>query len=213
MFADRPGKVATSLCGDSCTDHPREARPLAISPPSDIVLDVARAAEPTAVEAARAELLRRAHGPADVPFDVEARPLQVASAPGLSRTTSQDSLPDASRKFEAMILQTFISSMMPKNAEGTYGQGIAGDMWKSMMAEKIAGVVAERGGIGIADRIFGDFHMQGETKIPVAGVTPHADLSVGAPSAVATALVDQIERQLAREIGTQAAYGAGLFKK
>ncbi len=32
-----------------------------------------------------------------------------------------------------MVLQTFIQNMLPKNTEGVYGEGLSGDMWKSMM--------------------------------------------------------------------------------
>lgn len=186
---------------------------MAISPPSDIVLDVARAAGPDAVAAARSELLRKA-GDAGKGFTMaEAAPARPTTAPPLTRMASAEPLPDASRKFEAMVLQTFISSMLPKNAEGTYGQGVAGDMWKSMMAEKLAGVVAERGGIGIAAHVLGDFQMDGEERQPIAGISPSAGMTGAGPGAVAGALVDQIQRQMTREIGSFAAPAeTGLFK-
>lgn len=60
---------------------------------------------------------------------------------------------DAAQKFEAFVLQTFIQDMMPKEAEGVFGSGVAGDFWRSMMAEKIAEQVAERGDLGIADLV------------------------------------------------------------
>ena len=56
-----------------------------------------------------------------------------------------------------MVLQTFIQNMLPKDGEAVYGKGMAGDMWKSLMAEKMAQVMAERGGIGIADRMLGQY--------------------------------------------------------
>ena len=31
-----------------------------------------------------------------------------------------------------------MQAMLPKDAETVYGKGVAGDMWKSMMAEKLA---------------------------------------------------------------------------
>lgn len=188
---------------------------MAISPPSDIVLEVARAAEPADVANARAQLLRRAQGvAADVAFDAGDIPSRSSAAMPLGRTASASSMPDASKKFEAMVLQTFISSMMPKNAEGTYGEGIAGEMWKGLMAEKIAGVVAERGGIGIADRVLGDFQMRDESKVAVSGITSQEELAEGGrPTMIAGAFVNQIERQLARELGTQASSAdTGLFK-
>ena len=55
------------------------------------------------------------------------------------------------RKFEAFILQTFFQELLPENTESVFGKGFAGDVWKSMMAEKLADVVAKSGGIGIAD--------------------------------------------------------------
>lgn len=199
---------------------------MAISPPSDIVLDVARAAEPTAVASARAELLRKSQAASAAPFEPFEQPVGTSSStragdaagpssPTLSRTASPGELSETSKKFEAMVLQTFISAMMPQNVESTYGEGIAGDMWKSMMAEKVADVVAERGGIGIADQILGDFHMEGDKKVPVAGVTPEAQLTGGGqPQMIATAFVDLVQRQLASEIGVEAtATDTGLFKE
>ena len=47
------------------------------------------------------------------------------------------SAPDAFGQLEALVLQTFIQSMLPKNATHVFGKGIAGDIWKSMLAEKL----------------------------------------------------------------------------
>lgn len=71
----------------------------------------------------------------------------AARTPHLRKTT------DAAQKFEAFVMQSFIQEMMPETQESVYGSGISGDFWKSMMAEKIAEQVAERGNIGIADMI------------------------------------------------------------
>ncbi|WP_171946478.1 rod-binding protein [Hyphomicrobium sp. CS1GBMeth3] len=60
---------------------------------------------------------------------------------------------DAAQKFEAFVLQSFIQEMMPETQESVFGSGVSGDFWKSMMAEKIAEQVAERGNLGIADMI------------------------------------------------------------
>ena len=60
---------------------------------------------------------------------------------------------DAAQKFEAFVLQSFIQEMMPESTEGVFGSGLAGDFWKSMMSEKIAEQVAERGSIGVADYV------------------------------------------------------------
>lgn len=193
---------------------------MAISPPSDIVLDVARAAEPDAVAKARAALMNRLPAGIAAVFDAGADAAQTAPAasttPGniLSREASSASMSDASKKFEAMVLQTFISAMMPKNAAGTYGQGMAGEMWKSMMAEKLADVVAEGGGIGIADRLNKDFERRGDQTVPVSGVTSDETLAEGGkPAMIATAFVDVIQRQLVKEIRADATSNdTGLFE-
>lgn len=56
-------------------------------------------------------------------------------------------------QFEAFVLQSFIQSMMPEKASEIYGEGTAGEVWKSMLAEKMAKQIAEHGGIGIAKMI------------------------------------------------------------
>lgn len=60
---------------------------------------------------------------------------------------------EAFRQFELFILQSFIETMLPKNAESVFGSGTAGGVWKSMMAEKLADQISRSGGIGIAQRI------------------------------------------------------------
>lgn len=91
--------------------------------------------------------------------DLTIRPVAEATAsadPALaSRPGRVRDVPDAAQKFEAFVLQTFIQEMMPKEAEGVFGSGVSGDFWKSLMAEKIAEQVAERGNLGIADLVRG----------------------------------------------------------
>lgn len=61
--------------------------------------------------------------------------------------------PDAGVQFEAFFLQSFIQSILPQEATEVFGEGTAGEVWKSMMAEKMAMQFAEAGGIGIAKMI------------------------------------------------------------
>lgn len=65
---------------------------------------------------------------------------------------------NAAEQFEAFVMQSFIEEMLPKSAEGVFGSGLAGDYWRSMLAEQVAGQVAKRGGIGIAKMISGGDH-------------------------------------------------------
>jgi Rod binding domain-containing protein len=63
--------------------------------------------------------------------------------------------PGAAEEFEAFVLQTFIQEMLPQNADNVFGSGIAGDIWRSMLSEKLAYEAAGRGDIGIAQAIRG----------------------------------------------------------
>ena len=57
------------------------------------------------------------------------------------------------RKFEAFVLQMFVESMLPKDAEQVFGKGSAGNIWRSMMAEQIGNEMAKGKGIGIAQQL------------------------------------------------------------
>ena len=89
--------------------------------------------------------------------DLTIRPVSetkaAAESPLASRPGTVKKTPDAAQKFEAFVLQSFIQEMMAQSGEGVFGSGISGDFWKSMMSEKIAEQVAERGSMGIADYV------------------------------------------------------------
>ncbi len=178
---------------------------MAISPPSDIVMDVARAADPAAAEAARARLAslasQRGEGAAFQPAGTP--------SPSGSRTPADQTSPaaDAFQKFEAVILQTFLQSMLPKDTESVYGEGMAGEMWQSMLAQQLGDVMAARGGIGIADRILGD-HYRAQARPAVEG--PARDASPeraekDTQEMLSVALVQEIQRKTAQSIGEERA--------
>ena len=171
---------------------------MAISPPSDIVLDVARAAEPASVEAARAALARRVSAGASSVAEIFS---PAETAPTTTAATTRSQAAEPFRKFEAMVLQQFVQTMLPAQDSAVYGKGLAGDMWKSMMAEKIANVMAERGGIGIADRILGDHYMKGEKAAPVGPVSNSPDRAeLDQQSNLSSALIDQLQLRIARAL-------------
>ncbi len=57
------------------------------------------------------------------------------------------------KEFEAMFLRQTLESMLPDEKNSIFGGGTAGGMWRSMMADKISGVLAERGVLGLADML------------------------------------------------------------
>lgn len=130
---------------------------MAIKPPSDIVLDVVRAADPARQRVA-AEKLKGAVGAEPVrEFADLVGGLRSAGASGTCGVQAADAgkteVPDAFRAFEAFFVQSFVQSMLPKNADAVYGSGTAGDVWRSQLAEKMGTEIAKAGGIGIADRL------------------------------------------------------------
>lgn len=144
---------------------------MAISPPSDIVLDVAKAVDPMSYTEAVGRLRRAAAGAAAEPagfegvFDGmvngERRILRDAGFSMTTRANNQvlfgsqqlSARDDAYQNFEAMALTTFVQTMLPDDADNVFGSGTAGSVWRSLLAEKIAGQMAAAGGIGIADQM------------------------------------------------------------
>jgi flagellar protein FlgJ len=176
---------------------------LAISPPSDIVMDVARAAEPADVEAARAALARRANGAA-APFALD--PSATVDAGSVLSRAAADKAEASNpakkfQRFEAMVLTTFIQNMMPKDTEGVYGKGPAGDMWKSQLAEKVADVMAAHGGIGIAKSMLADHYLDGKQKVPVGPVAGGPrKTEIDQQTRLSTSMLEELERKAARSI-------------
>ena len=117
------------------------------------------------------------------------------------RVRADETAPKSYVDFEAMVLQTFVQSMMPKEAEDVYGEGMAGDMWKSMMSQQLGTVMADRGGIGIADSLLKGHYLEGDTKVALSGVSsgPEKD-RLDQERSLSTALVQEMQRRLTSDI-------------
>jgi len=50
--------------------------------------------------------------------------------------------------------------MLPKDSSNVFGQGTAGDMWRSMLAEQVAQQIAKSGALGLAKRLFATHELQ-----------------------------------------------------
>jgi peptidoglycan hydrolase FlgJ len=139
---------------------------LAISPLSDIVLDVARAAEPQRLAAAQLKLAQGADAaPAACGgFDRVARaaarphaPVQVdwaaASDSRAEIADRQDPRAAAWRGLEQVLLTQMLDLMLPKESAAAFGGGTAGFMWRGMLADQAARVMAKGQGVGIAAQL------------------------------------------------------------
>ncbi|GLR85167.1 rod-binding protein [Bradyrhizobium iriomotense] len=143
-----------------------------VTPTPDVVLDVLEAADPAAQRAATAKL--DALKPSDADFaatmqteatraasvagDQQAAKTQAASldssnAAAPVRVIKAPSSGDVYRKFEAFVLQVFVETMLPQNAQDLFGKGTAGGIWRSMLAEQLGNQLAQGKGIGIAKQL------------------------------------------------------------
>ncbi len=148
-----------------------------VTPTPDLVLDVVQAADPVAQRAATSKLnASKVSGDLGTAFDTQvgevasaagvaddqsstkttqiavgAPVTAVAAAPG--RPISAGSSGDVYRKFEAFVLQVFVETMLPKQAQDVFGKGTAGEIWRSMLAEQLGNQLAQGKGIGIAKQL------------------------------------------------------------
>lgn len=107
---------------------------MGISITSDLVMDVMRAAEPSKLASARQRL-----GGTSAVADV-----------GKPTSPQQIARSKANQDFEAAMLRTFTEQMMPKEASSLYGDGTAGNIWRSLQVDLMSQQIAKAGGIGIA---------------------------------------------------------------
>ena len=164
---------------------------MAIKPSSDIVLEVLKAADPLRAQATTQKLTALSTGSADAADDfakaLDAAGPPAAESPVIAVNASDmrarlaaaglDAAKDqkAARvqlEFEASILKTFVDAILPKNEADVYGQGTAGDIWKSMLADQIAKQIAKSGAFGISKRLFSTHPLPGHEHL--AGLSPGA---------------------------------------
>jgi peptidoglycan hydrolase FlgJ len=134
---------------------------LAISPSSDLVLGVTQAADPAKAQSAADRLRRLSEAVRSADTSAQqieasqpaAPVLKDGSAPRITQTARGGRAAQAFSKLEAFILQSFIQAMLPKNASKVFGKGIAGEYWKSMMAEKLGAELARSGRVGLAAQL------------------------------------------------------------
>jgi peptidoglycan hydrolase FlgJ len=142
---------------------------MVFNPRTDVILEVASAADPSRATLA-AQRLNAIAGSNVQPADFASNLNEAAS---VANTTSAplpnaanartyltrlpggpDKLGQAKTQFEAMMLNSFVSEMLPKDTGEVFGQGTAGDMWRSMLADQVSTQIAKSGKLGLARRLF-----------------------------------------------------------
>lgn len=180
---------------------------MAINPPSDLVLGAVLAADPAKYRAA-AERLQRARAAqqalgewstvaAAAPQPADERPLGSQSgapvfASAVPRTPTPPAsaggprvaakTPDVFAQLEAFVLQSFIQTMLPSNskAQSFFGKGTAGEVWKSMLADKLGAELSRSGQVGLAKRLAAGRNVAAASPLSAAAIsaTPRTSASL-----------------------------------
>lgn len=87
---------------------------------------------------------------------------QAGAAAAAAREVSSAASFDAakarrvSRDFEAIFLRQLVREMAATTMDGPFGQSSAGQMYRGMFNDALADVMAESGGVGLADAVYSD---------------------------------------------------------
>jgi peptidoglycan hydrolase FlgJ len=83
----------------------------------------------------------------------------------------------AYQQFEASVLRNFVEEMLPKSTENVYGEGTAGNVWRSMQADFMSQELANSGGIGIASTLarLDEARARSQSGTTLNEITPKAD--------------------------------------
>jgi Rod binding domain-containing protein len=188
---------------------------MAIDASADIVMEVAKAADPerAAAVAQRLNALAGAAGAdtADFADTLAATAPTAASAPSAvdararfaaAADASDEKAAKVKTEFESVMLNTFVSEMLPKDASTVFGQGLAGDMWKSMLADQVSRQMAKSDALGIGKRLFATHPLAASDALEKA---QRADAAAAATTAQMSA------NSLALPSGAEVDGGAVLF--
>ena len=80
--------------------------------------------------------------------------------PSVDSTTSakssdaqQRKIKEVGQQFEALYLRQMLEEWLPKDSQELFGEGTAGSVWRSMLADQMANTLSKSGTIGIAQMI------------------------------------------------------------
>lgn len=107
---------------------------------TDLLLDVMRAAEPSAAANAMSRLASKGVGPT-TGFDsmMADGASQVSQWLAASTPSAHAALVrDPRTALQTLLLKDMIESIMPKGEQSMFGGGMAADMWRSQLSEQLA---------------------------------------------------------------------------
>ncbi|HEY1782020.1 MAG TPA: rod-binding protein [Roseiarcus sp.] len=148
---------------------------MAFNPRTDVVLEVLSAADPSRANLAaqRLKALAGSNAPAAdfaANLDRAAGAAAAMTSPTVNAAGSRARLAEAAggmnkldqtkTQFEAMMLNSFVGELLPKDTGSVFGEGMAGDMWRSMLAEQVSMQIAKSGKLGLARRLFATHEME-----------------------------------------------------
>jgi flagellar protein FlgJ len=159
---------------------------VSISPSSDIILDVARAADPVKASSAMDKLARLTEADdisgSDFATALETATKATKATKGRNdpqhqlafldtQTSGLRAEPDARTKafkgLEQLVLQNLVATMLPKDSSSIFGHGTAGDIWRSMLADQLAGEIGRTLSLGLTDRILPGPAQDGPLRSPI----------------------------------------------
>jgi len=126
---------------------------MSIRPPSDLVLDVVRAADPARAAAATARLARAEAQAAPATKAAFETALRVAAPSRAGSAAGADKSAAVGKGLEEMLMRQLLQDALPKKAAAVYGAGTAGDVWRSLFAEQLAHAMASAGRVGLSARL------------------------------------------------------------
>ncbi|AGA64928.1 hypothetical protein B488_09360 [Liberibacter crescens BT-1] len=67
-----------------------------------------------------------------------------------------EEIPEIYNKFESLVLQCFIKSILPQKMVEPFGKGFAGDFLKDLLSQHIGTAISLKGGVGLASQAYLD---------------------------------------------------------
>jgi hypothetical protein len=133
---------------------------MSVQPLSDIILDVANAADPVKVAAVKqrlaeasggdfAALLGGSEAASFRDWSASAKANFFAAPTGARIVESNTSPDEAKRGLETLVAKMMLETMLPKEGEATFGKGTAGNVWRSMLADRLATELTRGKGLGL----------------------------------------------------------------